>query len=45
MMEKVYPDWVQEQKTKGTTIKKSVIIITSINIPQNGYRERKILSR
>ena len=40
---KVYPDWVQKYREKGTAIKKSGIIIIFISILQSVFLERNIL--
>ena len=41
----VYPEWVQQYRTKGTTVKKSEILIISIREPRKGLLEKNIPSR
>lgn len=40
--EKTYPDWVQEYRTRGTTVKKKGRSITSTSELQGGFPERNI---
>ena len=43
--EKRYPDWVQEQRTRGTTVKKKGIPIISISGHPGASPERNTPSR